>query len=96
MAGALLAKSQGISLLRKIRREVAEGRVPADKLVDGLMILGGGILLLTPGVLTDSIGFCLLIPWSRVLMKRLLMKWMIHKIQKGQVHVHHINLDHHL
>lgn len=92
IAGAALAKSQGISLLRKIQKEMAEGRVPAANLIDGLMILIGGILLLTPGVLTDAIGFLFLIPWTRVLMKRLLMKWMMNKIQKGQIHIH---IDHH-
>jgi UPF0716 protein FxsA len=92
IAGAALAKSQGLSVLRKIQKEMAEGRIPAANLINGLMILIGGILLLTPGVLTDAIGFLFLIPWTRVLMKRLLMKWIIYKIQKGQVHIH---IDHH-
>jgi len=85
--GAALAKSQGLSVFRKIQKEMAEGRMPTANLIDGVMILIGGILLLTPGVLTDAIGFLFLIPWTRVLMKRLLMKWMIYKIQKGQIHV---------
>jgi UPF0716 protein FxsA len=88
IAGAALAKSQGLSILRKIQKEMAEGRIPAANLIDGLMILIGGILLLTPGVLTDAIGFLCLIPWTRVLMKRLLTRWMISKIQKDQVHIH--------
>jgi UPF0716 protein FxsA len=88
IAGAALAKSQGFSILKKMQQEMAEGRVPAANLIDGLMILIGGILLLTPGIVTDAIGFLFLIPWTRVLMKRLLMKWMMNKIQKGQVHIH--------
>lgn len=92
IAGAALAKSQGISLLRKIQTEMAEGRVPAANLIDGLMILIGGILLLTPGVLTDVIGFLFLVPWTRVFLKKLLMRWMIYKIQKAQIHIH---IDHH-
>jgi len=88
IAGAALAKSQGISLLKKIQREMAEGRVPAANLVDGLMILMGGILLLTPGVLTDAFGFLFLIPWTRVFLKKLLMRWMMNKIQKEQFHIH--------
>ncbi len=90
--GAALAKSQGFSVLRKMQKEMAEGRIPTANLMDGFMILIGGILLLTPGVLTDAIGFLFLIPWTRVLMKRLLMKWIIYKIDKGRVHIH---IDHH-
>jgi UPF0716 protein FxsA len=89
--GAALAKSQGLSVLRKMQQEMAEGRIPASNLMDGVMILIGGILLLTPGVLTDLFGLVLLIPWTRVLMKKMLMKWMTFKIQKGQIHIH---IDH--
>lgn len=88
IVGAALAKSQGLSVLRKMQKEMAEGRIPTANLIDGVMILIGGILLLTPGVLTDAIGLLFLIPWTRVLMKRLMMKWMIYKIQKDQIHIH--------
>ncbi len=92
IAGAALAKSQGLSVLRKMQKEMAEGRIPAANLIDGLMIFIGGILLLTPGILTDIIGFLFLIPWTRVLMKRLLMKWVIYRIKKDQIAIH---IDHH-
>ncbi len=88
IAGAALAKSQGLSVLRKMQQEMAEGRMPAVDLVDGVMILTGGILLLTPGILTDFLGLSLLIPWTRVLFKKLLIKGMFDKIQRGQVHIH--------
>ncbi len=87
IAGAALAKSQGLSVLRKMQGEMAEGKMPAVNLIDGVMILIGGILLLTPGVLTDAFGLLLLVPWTRVLMKKLLMKWMIYKTHKGQIHI---------
>lgn len=87
IAGAALAKSQGLSVLRKMQGEMAEGKMPAVNLIDGVMILIGGILLLTPGVLTDAFGLLLLVPWTRVLMKRLLIKWMIYKTHKGQIHI---------
>lgn len=91
IAGAALAKSQGFSTLRKIQQEMAEGRIPASNLMDGLMILIGGILLLTPGILTDLFGLFLLIPWSRILLKKILTRWIIHQIEKGKIHIH---LDH--
>ena len=93
IAGAALAKSQGLSVLRKMQQEMAEGRMPASNLIDGVMILIGGILLLTPGVLTDLFGLSLLIPWTRIPMKKRLRKWMIYKIQKSQFNIH---IDHRL
>ena len=46
------------------------GRMPAEKLVDGLLILIGGVVLLTPGLITDIIGILLLIPVTRLVFKR--------------------------
>ena len=72
--GATLARIQGFLVLTKIRTELQMGRIPAEELTDGLLILIGGILLLTPGLLTDLIGFLMLIQWSRKLFKKWLGK----------------------
>lgn len=63
--GAYLARLQGFWVLRKIQNEMAAGRIPTGDLVDGLLILIGGIVLLTPGLLTDLAGFALLVPYVR-------------------------------
>ena len=63
--GAALAKSQGTRTVWTIRREMAEGKPPGESLVNGLLILVGGVVLLTPGLLTDVLGFCLLVPVTR-------------------------------
>ncbi len=88
IAGAALAKSQGFSVVRKMQQEMAEGRIPASNLIDGAMILIGGILLLTPGVLTDLFGLFLLVPRSRTLLKKTLTRWIIRQVEKGQIHIH--------
>lgn len=67
--GAALAKSQGLRTLNKYRESIAQGRLPHDALIDGLLILIAGALLLTPGFLTDSIGFFLLVPQSRAFVR---------------------------
>lgn len=72
--GATLARIQGFLVLTRIRVELQMGRMPAEELIDGLLILIGGILLLTPGLLTDLIGFLMLIQWSRKLFKKWLGK----------------------
>src|SRR5210317_269045 len=60
--GATLARQQGLSVLMKIQREMAAGKPPTQKLVEGALIVVGGIVLLTPGIITDIFGFSLLIP----------------------------------
>lgn len=76
--GAVLAKEQGLRTLKKIETDINSGIMPSEQIFDGVMILCGGILLLTPGVLTDVIGFLALIPITRSLIK----KWLKKKIQK--------------
>jgi len=63
--GASLARQQGLSVLAKIQREMAGGKPPTTELVEGAMIVVGGIVLLTPGIITDIFGFSLLIPSFR-------------------------------
>jgi UPF0716 protein FxsA len=67
--GASLARSQGIRALAKYQQAIAEGRLPHEAVIDGLLILIAGALLLTPGFLTDTIGFLLLAPPVRTLVR---------------------------
>jgi UPF0716 protein FxsA len=76
IAGAALARWQGLRALRRIQDDLHAGRMPADAVVDGMLILVAGILLVTPGVLTDVAGVGLLIPPLRSLMKRAAMAWL--------------------
>lgn len=75
--GASLARWQGFKTFLKIQRELDSGRIPANELLDGLMILIGGLLLLTPGLLTDLLGFSLLIPPVRTWFRG----WLKHRFQ---------------
>ena len=63
--GAALARSQGTRAVGAIRAELAQGRAPTENLINGLLILVGGVVLLTPGLLTDLLGFSLLVPFTR-------------------------------
>lgn len=67
--GAALARSQGMRALAKYQQAIAEGRLPHEAVIDGLLILVAGALLLTPGFLTDTIGFLLLAPPVRTLVR---------------------------
>ena len=67
--GAALARSQGLKAITKYQQSIAEGRLPHEAVIDGLLILVAGALLLTPGFLTDTIGFLLLAPPVRTLVR---------------------------
>ena len=60
--GTILLRRQGLALFAQMRREMDAGRVPARELADAAMLLAAGILLLTPGFVTDAIGFALFLP----------------------------------
>jgi UPF0716 protein FxsA len=85
MAGAWLARSQGFRVMVNLRDELAAGRIPAAQLLDGAMILTGGILLLTPGFFTDFIGLFFLIPFTRTVLKQLLRRWLERRFLQGGV-----------
>lgn len=63
--GGFLARSQGLSVYRSMRMDLESGIIPADALLDGLFILVAGALLVTPGLMTDIVGFLFLIPVLR-------------------------------
>ena len=84
VVGGLLARSQGLAVLNRIRMELDEGRIPAESLFDGVMILVAGILLITPGLLTDGLGLCLLIPWTRQVLKLWVQQKVQEKVSMGE------------
>jgi len=88
LAGAWLAKSQGLRTVTAIRDELAAGRLPGAQLLDGAMILAGGILLLTPGFFTDFLGLFFLIPATRNLLKRWLRAWLERALSRGTIVIH--------
>jgi UPF0716 protein FxsA len=75
VAGALLIRNFGWLTYRRIQTELDAGRVPADALLDALFIFVAGVLLLTPGMLTDVLAILFLIPLTRHGFKWLLLRW---------------------
>jgi len=75
VAGAVLIRFQGLRAGRRIRQDLAAGRMPANAVWDAAMILVSGALLLTPGVLTDLFAVTLLLPPCRRLYRAALVRW---------------------
>ncbi|MCG1022071.1 FxsA family protein [Sutcliffiella horikoshii] len=82
--GAWLAKYQGISALRSAQQKMNSGQMPGEVIIDGLCILIGGVVLLTPGFITDAIGFALLLPPTRNLIKPSIMRVIRNRMDRGQ------------
>lgn len=76
--GITMARTQGFVVVQQIRLDFAAGRMPAPRLMDGVMILLAGALLVTPGLITDVVGFALLIPAVR----HLIRMWMRARLEK--------------
>lgn len=82
VAGAWLARQQGFRAVQQAMRDLNEGRLPTDALQDGILILLAGALLITPGLLTDVVGFSLLVPPCR----RALRRWLAARL-RTRMHV---------
>lgn len=80
--GAVLLRYQGWQTWRNVQRDLQQGKVPTDSLVDGLMILIAGVLLLSPGVMTDLVGFTLLIPACRQWYRTRIVRWLRGQVEK--------------
>ena len=65
LIGSTLLRQQGWSTMAKAQKSIAEGKTPAFEMLEGVVILVSGVLLITPGFITDSLGLLGLMPWSR-------------------------------
>lgn len=72
--GAWLVRREGSRAFRAFTAALSAGRVPAREIADGLLVLTGGILMLTPGFLTDLVGIVLILPFTRPVFRRLLTR----------------------
>ncbi|MDD3839899.1 MAG: FxsA family protein [Clostridia bacterium] len=87
LLGVFLAKSQGLIVIRRIKDELCYGNMPEKQLLDGLLVLVGGILLVTPGIITDITGFLCILPRSRDFIRKLLIKKLRHMFSDGTINI---------
>ncbi len=81
-AGMMLAKWQGLKVFREIMESFYRGKIPADGLIEGALVLAAGVLLITPGFLTDAIGLAILLPPGRKLMRTAMRRMAIARLSK--------------
>ena len=87
IGGAAMARAEGLRVLFQFQEELAQGRLPGQAMLDGASVLVGAAFLLTPGVLTDLLGFSLLFPLSRRWIQRRLRKRLEQQIADGSIRV---------
>lgn len=75
--GATLVRQQGVATLMQARQKMATGQSPGQEMLEGLMLAVAGVLLLTPGLVTDGLGLLLVMPVSRPLIARWLLKRLV-------------------
>jgi UPF0716 protein FxsA len=77
LVGMLLVRAEGRHTLRKLQRTVAGGEPPTDELLDGAFLIAAGAFLLTPGLVTDTLGFLFALSPSRIVFRELLSRYVV-------------------
>ncbi len=90
--GVSLARGQGFKIINKVKNKLQQGIIPADDMIEGLLILIGGVLLLTPGLITDIAGFSLILPGSRHIVAKFIKLKFKKYIRKN--HIKYKNFNH--
>jgi len=93
VVGASLARREGVRAITRMTEASARGELPTGAMFDGMAIFLGGALLLTPGFITDGIGFALLFPGSRNFLREEFLSWFGKRIQSGKFMMHTSGLD---
>ena len=86
-AGAWLARMEGMHTMLKVKMNMQQGIMPAEELMDGLLILIAGLVLITPGLITDVLGLMMLWPVTRNRFKRFLRKKFDEMQAKGSINI---------
>lgn len=77
LVGMLLVRAEGRHTLSRLQRKVSTGGIPTDELLDGGLLIAAGAFLLTPGIVTDLLGFSLALPVTRYPIREVLKRYVV-------------------
>ncbi|WP_135828957.1 FxsA family protein [Halorussus halobius] len=77
LVGTLFVRAEGRHTIRKLQKTLAEGEIPTDELTDGALLIAAGAFLLTPGLVTDAVGFLLAFPPTRIVAREAAQRWVV-------------------
>ena len=86
--GAWFARLEGARVVRRWQEAMARQQLPKDGVIDGFLIFIGGVMLITPGILTDVAGLCMVVPPTRRVIARAVRAWFERQIATGRVQVY--------
>lgn len=86
--GAWFARLEGARVIRRWQEAVARQQMPKEGVIDGFLIFVGGLLLITPGILTDIAGLCMVMPFTRRVIAGFVRAWFERQIASGRVQVY--------
>lgn len=86
--GAWFARLEGARVIRRWQEALARQELPKDGVIDGFLIFVGGVMLITPGILTDIAGLSMVMPPSRRLIAGVVRRWFERQIAAGRVQVY--------
>ena len=81
--GSILLRSQGRAVWRRFNEALAAGKMPHNEVIDGVLVIFGGALLITPGFLSDIVGLALLVPPTRALVRRVVIRRLGNRVVVG-------------
>ena len=87
MIGAYMVRLEGLSVLSRLQQNMQDGVFPAEEMIDGAMILVAGALLLTPGFFTDVVGFLMVFPGSRKLIKKIARRYIEKRVSPTDIYI---------
>ncbi|CAH0211657.1 MULTISPECIES: FxsA family protein [Peribacillus] len=85
LIGAYLAKRQGMETWKKAQEQIRYGMMPGNEIIDGICIFIGAALLLSPGLISDILGLILVFPPTRNLLKPIVIRFIMNRMNKGKV-----------
>ncbi|HKP57994.1 MAG TPA: FxsA family protein [Polyangiales bacterium] len=92
LCGAVVARIAGLRVLRSFRQALAAGTPPESSVIDGVLVLLACALLVMPGLISDVLGLCLLLPPVRKLVARSVTRRLVQAVQRGTAHVTQTNV----
>ncbi|GAA5132505.1 FxsA family protein [Thalassotalea piscium] len=93
--GAKYVKQQGVATLQSVQEKMAKGQMPSDEIVEGMLLLIAGIVLVTPGFVTDIFGLVLLLPATRKgIIKTVQKHIVVNGVASGSAHFHQSSVNH--
>ncbi|WP_106496936.1 FxsA family protein [Lentibacillus sp. Marseille-P4043] len=85
IVGVTIAKQQGTETWMRARQLMTQGHAPTAEIIDGICIFVGAVFLFSPGFITDTIGFLLVLPWTRIPFRSWLQRFIKNKMNKGTI-----------